>query len=122
MIIIQVILGTQVREKVDEFTKDDQGITRGNWLDHAGLVDHLHRPLSLLVLGVSIFVFLFSRKKGYSTSLSGWILGLVVGQIILGVVLAYLGLPPWSQTAHLVLGAGLLCLVYRAGWHPLASA
>lgn len=122
LIIIQVILGTQVREKVDEFTKDDQGITRGNWLDHAGLVDHLHRPLSLLVLGVSIFVFLFSRKKGYSTSLSGWILGLVVGQIILGVVLAYLGLPPWSQTAHLVLGAGLLCLVYRAGWHPLASA
>ena len=107
---------------MDEFTKDDQGIVRGEWLDHAGLVDHLHRPLSLLVLGVSLFIFLFAMKKSYSTSLSGWILGCVVGQIILGVVLAYLDLPPWSQTAHLVLGAGLLCLVYRAGWHPLASA
>ncbi|MGB0356444.1 MAG: COX15/CtaA family protein, partial [Opitutales bacterium] len=40
LIILQVILGTQVREKVDEFTKDDQGIVRGEWLDHAGLVDH----------------------------------------------------------------------------------
>ena len=48
LIILQVILGTQVREKVDEFTKDDQGIVRGEWLDHAGLVDHLHRPLSSL--------------------------------------------------------------------------
>lgn len=122
LIIIQIIFGTQVREKVDEFTKDDQGIARGEWLDHAGLVDHLHRPLSLLVLGVSLFIFLSARKKGYSTSLSRWILSCVVGQIILGVVLAYLGLPPWSQTAHLVLGAGLLCLAYRAGWHPLASA
>ena len=32
LIILQVILGTQVREKVDEFTKDNQGIVRGEWL------------------------------------------------------------------------------------------
>ena len=44
-----------------------------------------------------------------------WILAGVGGQILLGIILAYAGLPPWSQTAHLVLGAGLLCLVYRAG-------
>jgi cytochrome c oxidase assembly protein subunit 15 len=122
LIILQVILGTQVREKVDEFTKDGQGIVREEWLDHAGLVDHLHRPLSLLVLGLSLFIFFQAKKKNESTKMPVWILAGVGGQILLGIVLAYAGLPPWSQTAHLVLGAGLLCLVYRAGWHPLASA
>ena len=122
LIILQVILGTQVREKVDEFTKDDQGIVRGEWLDHAGLVDHLHRPLSLLVLGLSLFIFFQAKKKNESTKMPVWILAGVGGQILLGIILAYAGLPPWSQTAHLVLGAGLLCLVYRAGWHPLPSA
>ena len=122
LIILQVILGTQVREKVDEFTKDDQGIVRGEWLDHAGLVDHLHRPLSLLVLGLSLFIFFQAKKKNESTQMPVWILAGVGGQILLGIILAYAGLPPWSQTAHLVLGAGLLCLVYRAGWHPLPSA
>ena len=122
LIILQVILGTQVREKVDEFTKDDQGIVRGEWLDHAGLVDHLHRPLSLLVLGLSLFIWFQAKKKNESTRLPVWILAGVGGQILLGIILAYAGLPPWSQTAHLVLGAGLLCLVYRAGWHPLPSA
>ena len=122
LIILQVILGTQVREKVDEFTKDDQGIVRGEWLDHAGLVDHLHRPLSLLVLGLSLFIFFQAKRKNESTQMPVWILAGVGGQILLGIILAYAGLPPWSQTAHLVLGAGLLCLVYRAGWHPLPSA
>ena len=122
LIILQVILGTQVREKVDEFTKDDQGIVRGEWLDHAGLVDHLHRPLSLLVLGLSLFIFFQAKKKNESTKMPVRILAGVGGQILLGIILAYAGLPPWSQTAHLVLGAGLLCLVYRAGWHPLPSA
>ena len=122
LIILQVILGTQVREKVDEFTKDNQGIARGEWLDHAGLVDHLHRPLSLLVLGLSLFIWFHAKKKNESTKMPVWILVGVGGQILLGIILAYAGLPPWSQTAHLVLGAGLLCLVYRAGWHPLPSA
>ena len=122
LIILQVILGTQVREKVDEFTKDDQGIVRGEWLDHAGLVDHLHRPLSLLVFGVSLFIWFQAKKKKAPTQMPVWILAGVGGQILLGIILAYAGLPPWSQTAHLVLGAGLLCLVYRAGWHPLPSA
>jgi cytochrome c oxidase assembly protein subunit 15 len=122
LIILQVILGTQVREKVDEFTKDDQGIVRENWLDHAGLVDHLHRPLALLVLGLSLFIWFQAKKKNESTKIPVWILAGIGGQILLGIILAYAGLPPWSQTAHLVLGAGLLCLVYRAGWHPVASA
>ena len=64
LIIIQVIFGTQVREKVDEFTKDDQGIARGEWLDHAGWLIILHRPLSLLVLGLSLFIFFRQKEKG----------------------------------------------------------
>ena len=60
LIILQVILGTQVREKVDEFTKEPEGIARGEWLDHAGWVDHLH----LLFLSCSRSkLFIFSGKK-----------------------------------------------------------
>ena len=82
-----------------------------------GLI-HLHRPLSLLVLGVSLFIWFQAKKKNESTKMPVWILAGVGGQILLGIILAYAGLPPWSQTAHLVLGAGLLCLVYRAGYTP----
>lgn len=122
LVILQVILGTQVREKVDEFTKEPAGIARENWLDYAGWVDHVHRPLSLLVLAVSFFILVVARQRRESSRLPAWILAAVVGQVVLGVVLAYTGLPPWSQTAHLVLGAGLLCLCYRAGWHPAGSS
>ena len=63
LIILQVILGTQVREKVDEFTKEPEGVARENWLNHDGWVDHIHRPLSLLVLGLSVWIFCTARKK-----------------------------------------------------------
>lgn len=122
LLILQVILGTQVREKVDEFTKEPEGIARENWLDHAGWADHVHRPLSLLVLAVSVFILVMASQRREPTRLPMWIFAAVLGQVALGLVLAYMGLPPWSQTAHLVLGAGLLCLSYRAGWHPTLSA
>jgi heme a synthase len=112
---VQVIFGTQVREALDPHikkieTQDAQ--PRSEWLKSAGWKDHVHRISSWSVLGVAIFLYRRCRGKNEKPPirrLAKWILGLVLLQIILGISLAYMALPPASQVLHLANASILIC-------------
>ena len=110
--ILQLLLGTQVREGIDPFIKDAGGLPRGEWLGQVGLVDHVHRLSSWLVLLAGVLVFRSVRRHAPGSRLipvARFILAGIVLQILIGITLAYGDLPRPAQVLHLTLATLLVC-------------
>lgn len=98
----QVILGTQVREGIDMVNKEV--FERSEWLEQVGIIDEIHRSFSwtILLVGLGIIYYVKKHNLVYNISrLAFSILGLIVFQILIGVVLAYGGMPASFQVLHL---------------------
>lgn len=102
--MLQLGIGTQVREAIDLVAKTMPGIVRGEWLENTGLVDGIHRSFSWLVLAALGWVVMVSRKPGapnWVGRMTGLMAGLILLQILVGVGLAYGGMHPALQVVHL---------------------
>ena len=117
VMIVQIVSGTQVREEVDEVAKRIDN--RNLWLDEMDWIFYLHRSLSLLNMGLAIFINrrfskLFERYSIlYKSSLA--LILLMFTQALTGAVLANLGFPGYAQSIHLTLGsltAGLQLFIF----------
>jgi cytochrome c oxidase assembly protein subunit 15 len=110
----QLFLGTQVREYIDELTK--QGFGRESWTEKLGWAFYIHRTFSWLVLVLmAILVWKNEKMKKYWIVRSAFI---VLGiELTSGVLLAYANMPGLIQTSHLIFAAilfGILTmLVFR---------
>ncbi len=120
----QILLGTQVREGVDQMAVLFQGLNREEWLEQIGLTFYIHRSFSILVLLVNSFLFYKVRQQAERNSLLSsfcWtLLGVILLEIVSGIGMAYLAIPAFLQPIHLflaVVGIGiqftLLLLVNR---------
>lgn len=101
---VQLILGTQVREMIDVLKNLMDPPPRETWISRVGLIDEVHRSFSWLVLIAGGAVFYLSRwwtESDLLQKISTAVLGLIVLQIITGMGLYYLGLPPVYQVVHL---------------------
>jgi len=110
--LLQIGIGTQVREAIDVISRSGMYPDRSNWLDQAGLVDDIHRSSSWVVLMASGFLVWTVRRRTDSIllgKLSVLILALVLMQVFIGVVLAYAGMPPAFQVLHLGFSSFLIC-------------
>jgi len=115
IICIQILLGTQVREAIDPYIKNDGGISRSAWLANIGLIDHIHRSFTWLVIAVAVYLVYTLRKheiKGLLHITSQLSLILILAQAIFGIALAYGGLPHVFQVLHLFTASLLICSVY----------
>ena len=115
VICLQTLLGTQVREAIDPYIKDAEGLSRSAWIENVGWMDHLHRSFTWLVVAAILFL-LYTIKthciQGILRTLSYLVLGLIVAQTIFGIALAYGGLPHFFQVLHLSTATALICGVY----------
>jgi cytochrome c oxidase assembly protein subunit 15 len=110
--LLQVILGTQVREQIDTIAKSLEYRWRELWVEQVSSVFLVHRTASWIVLAVNALLFwqIFKQKKLVSVNLRRsalLIVGLIVCEIGLGVTLAYYSMPKAAQPAHLLLASGL---------------
>ena len=109
--IIQMILGTQVRETVD-VAKNVLELPRENWLDIDGWLYEVHRSFSwLLVIFTGALVF-YNKKLSAPDRLVklAWIIAaLILLQIFIGFGLERLAMPGVLQVLHLVGVAILIC-------------
>jgi cytochrome c oxidase assembly protein subunit 15 len=98
----QIFLGTQVREAVDVVASIYPD--RFTWIENLPTIFKVHRSFSILV--VILLIVLFKRSKGLAllpTSLKGiFIVALL--EVMVGVILAYAGVPMAAQPIHLFLG------------------
>lgn len=105
--IIQITIGTQVRENIDAISSVMDHLNRSEWVSQVGIKFNLHRDLAIAVLLLNVVLFLMVRSKyilnGYQFRYVSYTLFLVVLQILIGLILSYLGLPPVAQALHIVL-------------------
>jgi heme a synthase len=104
--LIQLYLGTGVREQIDIVSKSFGYFERESWIEEVGANLDVHRSFSWLLLVLSAFL---AYKSGFAR-LEVMILSLVISLVIMGVIFVYLSFPAFVQPLHL-LGSMVLITV-----------
>lgn len=109
--VLQVTLGTQVREMTDFISRIQGEEMRSNWIQAMPWFFYVHRSFSALVLVANGWLlYLLLRSLGWEhvlTRLTAIMLGIIGAAILSGATLGHLGMPALVQPAHL-LAASLL--------------
>lgn len=118
--LIQLLLGTQVREAVDHLVHDGI-LDRSSWLALLPPIFMVHRSFSWIVIAVLYLALRFSKKDGEQLGLGKRLIPLVLLQIVVGVSMAYGNFPAYLQPLHLVGSIGLLAVVFER-WLKIKTA
>ena len=122
--IIQMVLGTQVRESID-VVKVGMGLTdRSLWIEQLGIIYKIHRSFSwLLLITIALLsyrVYRFSKDqtgRRYNGTKGFILLGYaipigVISQVLIGIGLQWLDMPGVLQVLHLLGVALLLSVIF----------
>ena len=99
--IIQIVLGTDVREHVDTISKT--GAPEILWLKNPSIVFYIHRSFSILVLVTNLYLFALNSKLVLGFSKIKWVIFLTSLEIISGILMYYFAFPFGTQTMHIVI-------------------
>jgi cytochrome c oxidase assembly protein subunit 15 len=99
--IIQIVLGTSVREHVD--TISETGAPEVLWLQNPSLSFYIHRSFSVIVLLVNLYLFAQNKKLNLGFKKLNWVMILLLIEIISGIAMYYFDFPFGTQTIHIVL-------------------
>ncbi|RZJ65796.1 MAG: heme A synthase [Flavobacterium sp.] len=103
--LVQVVLGTQVRQFVDEQVRSVGHENMVAVLDNPTMSFYFHRSFSIVVLFVNLFLYLRNKNRVLGFEKMKWVMGLLVVEILSGMAMAYFGFPFGSQTVHLVIAS-----------------
>ena len=113
--LVQILLGTQVRENIDEVIKVFGYEARASWIDHLDYRFYIHRSFSILILAVNLFWFYKVSNNGSDrllTKLSKLCIAILMVELASGILMAYFGVPPYAQPVHLTLAILLIGLQF----------
>ena len=107
--IIQIALGTEVREEIDAVAESMNYLARPEWTQKVGFEFNLHRDLAIVVFILNLVLLVLIRRKYLGNTLHFrymiYIALLIIAQIVTGIILSRLALPPVAQTVHLFLAS-----------------
>jgi len=102
--LMQLILGTQVREGIDLIAKQSNYVNRHLWIDNLSLIFEVHKyaAIGLVVLnGWLIFQLLTKTQSIVLRRLNLFLAFLLLGTIVMGMSMDRLNLPIFAQPLHL---------------------
>ncbi len=100
--LVQTILGTQVRQYVDEQVKS-VGYLEELWLSQPTLQFYIHRTFSILVLVINLILFYRNRKLHLGYNKYNLVMLCIALEIISGIAMYYFDFPFTTQPIHLVI-------------------
>ena len=109
---IQIYLGTQVREFVDEQVEFMGPYAQDQWLSAPKWTFYVHRSLSLLVIALNVYLWRRMKQLGIGMKEMSWVILLILAEVLLGIALYYFDFPFSTQPLHLVLASILFGLQY----------
>jgi cytochrome c oxidase assembly protein subunit 15 len=103
--LIQIIMGTDVREQVDIVAKT--GAPEILWLKNPTVLFYIHRSFSLVVFFTNLYLYYLNNTLKLGFSKMKWIIILIIIEIISGIAMYYFDFPFGTQTIHLIVAAML---------------
>lgn len=100
--LIQVVLGTQVRQFVDEQVRTLGYDSMDIVLDNPVMAFYFHRTFSFAVFGVNLWLFMRNKKWNLGYKKANWVMILLLIEILSGVLMYYFDFPFGMQSVHLV--------------------
>jgi cytochrome c oxidase assembly protein subunit 15 len=124
MTVVQVAMGTQVREMTD-FIKEAQGEElRSSWIEAMPWFFYVHRSFSAVVLFSNLWlVRILINSIGWQHTLTRLciaMIGVIVLSVVSGATLGHLGMPALVQPTHLLAASllfGLQFLIWMSYRH-----
>ena len=110
--LIQIALGTQVRQFIDEQVKQ-LGFENKNYsLMNANFKFYFHRSFTIAIVLVNLGMFYINQIKNLGYKLVNWIVFLIFLETITGILMYYAEFPLGTQAIHLLSGAILFGLQF----------
>lgn len=109
LMLVQTVLGTQVREQVDQLTKmfGDEA-SRDGWVSKIDFMIYVHRSASLVVTGLIFYLWYKTKKAGQFFKFMNAAFAMVMLSTLTGAILFYFDIPKVLQPIHLLLSAGII--------------
>ncbi|MFP4846539.1 COX15/CtaA family protein [Winogradskyella sp. PE311] len=105
--LIQIVLGTQVRQFIDEQVKSI-GYVKSLWMENPQLDFYIHRSLSIAVLFINLWLFQRNKKLNLGYNKFKLVLICIGLEILTGIIMYYFDFPFTSQPLHLVIATILI--------------
>lgn len=116
--LIQIVLGTQVRQHIDE-TVDIVGYEAKNlWLQNPEVTFYIHRSFSILVFLLNAWLFYRNKKLILGHKNLIWVVLLIAVEIFTGILMNYFAFPFLTQPLHLVIAS----LIFGIQFYILLTA
>ena len=108
--VLQVLIGTQVREEIDVIADQFSHQQRNLWIDGLSSVLTMHKAFSMVLLAINgILIYRLLQMNNSHRKKQAKILGsLLFTEITLGIVLNYINIPQAAQSLHLLVS----CLIF----------
>ncbi|MCF4101329.1 COX15/CtaA family protein [Gillisia sp. M10.2A] len=103
--LVQIVMGTQVRQLVDDQVKILGENSEQLWLANPSVTFYVHRSFSILILLINAFLWWQNRKLTLGFSKINWVMGFIFIEIITGVAMYNFHFPFLSQPLHLVIAS-----------------
>lgn len=100
--LIQVALGTQVRQFVDEQVKLLGYENIHLVMDSPMVSFYVHRTFSFVVFFINFWLYMRNRKLDLGYNKMSWVMLLLIIEVISGIAMYYINFPFGSQSIHLV--------------------
>ncbi len=115
--LLQILLGTQVREALDEVMKRLGDDGRVDWIDSLDWRFYVHRSFSLVILALHVAVIIQLRKVTHNKQFNQIVralIWLVIAEILTGAIMGYFAVPAAAQPIHLLLAVIIIGLQFVA--------
>ena len=106
--ILQILLGTEVREQIDEIAKIYHFENRNIWVGNVNYFQKIHASIAWVVLLINLYIvkeYTINKLKLESI----FLVTIIALQMLFGMYLAYFGIPAWAQPVHMILSNILIC-------------
>ena len=101
--LVQIILGTQVRQFIDVQIDLVGEQAKNLWLQVPNIQFYIHRSFSILVVLLNLYVAYRIYKLNLGFNKINWVLLLLLFEVMTGMAMNYLDFPFGSQPLHLVI-------------------
>ena len=119
--LIQITLGTQVRQLIDKIALSLNHIQRNLWVDLIGTTFKVHRSFAISLVVANFALFYRNYKLKYRYQFVNFICLVVFLEVLSGIILTYFDMLALMQPIHLIM-ASLLFLLQIALYFQLRQS